>query len=59
MEGAEGSSCQTSRLETLMTWRGSAKRSGTKSLSEMCANLKTNYKKRQTSVIAKGFATKY
>ncbi len=26
---------------------------------EMCANLKTNYKKRLTSVIAKGFATKY
>ncbi len=26
---------------------------------EMCANLETNYKKRQTSVIAKGFTTKY
>ncbi len=28
-------------------------------IPEMCANLETNYKKRQTSVIAKGFATKY
>ncbi len=52
VEGAEGSSLNVS-LETLMTWRGSAKRSGSK-------NLVANYKKRLTSVIAnKGFATKY
>ncbi len=42
-------------LETLMTWRGSAKRSGTKSLLR-CVQTWWHYKKRLTSEIAnKGF----
>ncbi len=47
------------RLETLMTWRGSGKRSGTKSLLG-CVNLVANYNKRLTTVFAsKGFDTKH
>ncbi len=50
-----------SALEALMTWRGSVKGSGTKSLLRCVQTLLVaNYKKRLTSVIVnKGFATKY
>ncbi len=59
MEGAEGSSCQTSASKPYDLER-ICKESGDKIRPEMCANLVANYKKRLTSVIAnKGFATKY
>ncbi len=59
MEGAEGSSCQTS-ASNLNDLERICKEEWDKISPEMCANQVANYKKRLTSVIAnKGFATKY
>ncbi len=59
LEGAEGSSCQTSALKPQLHLED-LQREVRQNPPEMCTNLVANYKKYLTSVIAnKGFSTKF